>query len=371
MKYKTPSGCYFLLSILLLTFVSCENRPPAREKAQEAIIAEVEVLLLKPQSWTETINSYGVVEAAEEITITVDFSDRVTKVHFKEGNRVKAGQLLVEFDREKQSLRLTQSGTTLKESQAALDNSLKTFKRQQALFERKNISRSRFEEAQLEFQRAKARYEESIAAVQLVERDLADRKITSPAAGLVEKRSVNPGETVTAGTSIAVIQTVATVRIVTFVTEKEINHLRLGSEAIVTTSGVQGRKYIARIESLGAKADPTTGTFNVKLTIPNPEGLLRPGMTTRVKLQGKQYQDAIWIPDNAFVDRNRRRVVYKVVDGMATEVEPVIAFFNEDRIHVLSGLQAGDQLIINGLSNIKNGSKVKVIQADTEQTPET
>ncbi len=93
-------------------------------------------------------------------------------------------------------------------------------------------------------------------------------------------------------------------------------------------------------------------------------------MTTRVKLQGKQYQDAIWIPDNAFVDRNRRRVVYKVVDGMATEVEPVIAFFNEERIHVLSGLQAGDQLIINGLSNIKNGSKVKVIPADTERTPE-
>jgi RND family efflux transporter MFP subunit len=369
MKNNITLGYYFLLSVLLLTLTGCENRPPSKEEAQVAKTAEVEVMSIKPQSWTETISSYGVVEAAEEIDVTVDFSDRVKKVYFKEGNRVEAGQLLVEFDKEKQRLRLAQTRTTLKEAKAALDNSLKNFKRQQALFEKKNISRSRFEEAQLELQRAKARYEEFLAAVQLAERELSDRRITSPAAGLVEKRLINPGETVAVGASIAVIQTVATVRIVTFVTEKEINHLRLGNEAVVTTSGVYGRKYTARIESLGAKADLATGTFKVTLAIPNPEGLLRPGMTTRVKLPGRQYQEAILIPDKAFVDRNRRRVVYKVVDGNAVEVEPVIAFFDKDRIHIISGLETEDQLIVNGLANIKNGSQVKIVASDAGRNP--
>jgi RND family efflux transporter MFP subunit len=154
--------------------------------------------------------------------------------------------------------------------------------------------------------------------------------------------------------------------VVTYVTEKDINHLRLGSEATVTTPGVQGRTYTARIESLGAKADPSTGNFSVKLAIGNADGLLRPGMTARVTLPGLQYENAILIPDAALVDRNRRRVAYKVVAGKAVEVEPVVTLSAGDQVHVLAGLQAGDQLIIGGLANVVDGTPVKVVMENQQ-----
>jgi len=158
------------------------------------------------------------------------------------------------------------------------------------------------------------------------------------------------------------------VRVITYVTEKDINHLSLGSEAMVTTPAVPGRSYTARIESLGTKADPDTGSFSVKLTISNSEGLLRPGMTARVSLQGLKYQDAILIPDKALVDRNRRRVAYKVVEGKAMQVEPVVALSTIDLVHVLSGLQAGDQLIVGGVENIVDGTPVKVVPVGTDSS---
>jgi membrane fusion protein (multidrug efflux system) len=354
---------YFCLAVSLLSIVpaACDNRPPAREAVPEIRAAVVEVRVLHKQPWVEAISSFGVIDAAKEIAITTDFSERVKKVHVKEGARIEAGQLLIELDRRKQELRLARYRTALREARATLTNSQTTLKRQEALFAGRNIAQSKLEEAQLALKTASARYEEALAAVQLAERELADRKITSPAAGQVEKRTVEPGETVSPGAPLMVIQVVDAVRVITYVTQKDINHLSPGSKATVTTPAVPGRTYTARIESLGTKADPDTGNFSVKLAISNTEGLLRPGMTARVNLQGRKYQEAILIPDSALVDRNRRRVAYKVVDGKALQVEPVFALSTIDQVHVLSGLQAGDQLIVEGVENIVDGTPVKVV----------
>ncbi len=357
--------CFCLAAALLPVALSaCENRPPAREQVPEPRIAEVEIRVLEEQQWVETISSFGVIDSAKEIVITTDFSERVEKVHVKEGNRIKAGQLLIELDRRKQELRLARYRTSLREAKATLTNAQTTLKRQEALFAGRNISQSKLEESQLALKTARARYEEALAAVQLGERELADRRINSPAAGQVVKRSVEPGETVSPGAALMVIQVVDAVRVITYVTEKNINHLSLGSEAAVTTPAVPGRAYTARIESLGTKADPDTGSFSVKLAIPNTEGLLRPGMTARVSLQGLKYLDAILIPDSALVDRSRRRVAYKVEDGKAVQIEPVVALSTIDLVHVLSGLQAGDQLIVEGIENIVEGSPVRVIESE-------
>ena len=362
--------CICLVAAVLTAGLwACENRPPAREAVPEPRVAEVGTRVLQEQPWVETISSFGVIDAAKEIVITTDFSERVAKVHVKEGRRIEAGQLLIELDRDKQELRLARYRNSLKEARANLANARANLKRQEALFAGRNIAQSKLEESQLALKTARARYEEGLAAVQLGERELADRRITSPAAGQVVKRSVEPGETVSPGASLMIIQVVDAVRVITYVTEKDINHLSPGSEAVVTTPAVPGRTYTARIESLGTKADPETGSFSVKLAIPNTEGLLRPGMTARVSLQGRHYQDAILIPDNALVDRDRRRVAYKVVDGAAVQVEPVVALTAMDRVLVLSGLQAGDRIIVEGVENIVEGTLVKVMESDPGSMP--
>ena len=171
---------------------------------------------------------------------------------------------------------------------------------------------------------------------------------------------MEPGETVLAGDALARVQAAGSVRVVTFVTEKDINALRVGSPALVTTPGVRGREYSARVDQVGFKADARTGNFPVKLALPNEDGLLRDGMTARVVLQGLAYEDALLVPRAALVDRDRRRVIFKAVGGRAVEVEPILAADIGDDLPVLDGLVAGDVVIVEGLDTVSDGARISV-----------
>jgi membrane fusion protein (multidrug efflux system) len=115
------------------------------------------------------------------------------------------------------------------------------------------------------------------------------------------------------------------------------------------------------IESVGIKADPGTGNFTVKLTIQNKDGLLRDGMTATAELQGIEYPEALLVPESAVVDRNRHRVVYKVVDNRAVEVQPVFRASMREHIPVLDGLESGDILIVSGMENVIDGAEIEIL----------
>jgi len=142
----------------------------------------------------------------------------------------------------------------------------------------------------------------------------------------------------------------------------EINNLRIGGKVQVSLPGVRGRTYAAHIESVGARSEPDTGNFKVKVTLPNDEGLLRPGMTARVELAGIEFNNMILIPENALVDRNRKRVVFKVVEDRAVQVVPVISIASGDLVPVIEGLNKEDRLIVSGLANVTDGSPIKIVQ---------
>jgi membrane fusion protein (multidrug efflux system) len=347
--------------IFLNVIVACNNKEMDKEESKQVRIAEVGTITLKPQTYSETIHSFGVIEAAKEIIIALDFSEHVKNIYFNEGDRVTAGQLIIELDEQKQRLKIAQFETSLKKAKAIMENAQTSQNRYQKLFKNGHTSLAKLETVQLEFQTAKAQYEDALNALRLSKRELADRRILSPVNGIIDKRSIDPGEMAMPGQPLVVIQAVDAVRVLTYVTEKEINRLQLGSETSISTAGALGRRYVGRIESIGAKADPSTGNFSIKIAISNSDGLLRPGMTAQVIMEDLKDQEAILIPDTTLVDRDRRRVAYKVVDGKAVEVAPIVSLSYGEKVHVLSGLQAGDQLIVEGMEFVKHGSPVKVI----------
>jgi len=358
-KYKLFFILILIINLLLLAF-ACNNNPESiEENTIHPTIPEVGYIEIKPQTHTEIIKSFGVIEADEEIMISLDFSERVIKIMFEEGQKVKAGQLLILLDSKKQKLRIHQCKTELNQTKAILENAQKNYKRNESLFLNGNIPRVKYEDSQLQLKTAKAHYEEAQTTLQLSKRELDDRKVYSPVNGTIEKKMINVGEMTTPGAGLAVIQADNALRVSTFVTEKEINHLKLGEDAEVRSTGVTGKVYMARIDSLGAKGDPYTGNFPVKLTISNNDERLRPGMTAQVSMKGLTKEDAILIPDTALVDMNRRQVAFKIVDDKAIEVQPVFSLSYHDKVHILSGLDAGDRLIVEGLQNIVKNIKVK------------
>jgi membrane fusion protein (multidrug efflux system) len=346
---------------LLLFVVGCEKTEVRDVAEPESRLPKVRTLTLKPMPWIESIQTHGVIEAAEEVDVTIDFSATVRSVHFREGAPVAMAEPIIDLDRGKRELHLSRVTTSVTETKAQLEQASSNLERRQELYQKNLISREQYDQARTARQSAGARYQEALAAQRLAQRELGETQLLSPVSGRIAKRLVDPGETVMPGQSLAVIQTTDSVRVVTYVSEKDINALRVGTQAQVTTPGVPGRVYQAVIESVGIKADPGTGNFTVKLTIQNKDGLLRDGMTATAELQGIEYPEALLVPESAVVDRNRHRVVYKVVDNRAVEVQPVFRASMREHIPVLDGLESGDILIVSGMENVIDGAEIEIL----------
>jgi membrane fusion protein (multidrug efflux system) len=353
-----------LITLLVSTLLfSCTEEAAEQPIASEPRTPKVKTLNLETQTWQQTLNAYGVVESAEDVAITVDFSAQVTAVHFEEGQRVEQGHLLIELDSHKRDLRLAQATTAVEETRAGLEEARHDLQRRRGLADSGAVSREALDRSEIALRRATARYEDALAAQRLAERELTESRVLSPVSGIVDSKSVEQGERVMPGQFLGSVQAVDRVRVRVYVSEREVNDLRVGAQAEVRSASVPGSIFQAKVEAVGIKADPKTGNFPVKLTLPNEDGLLRPGMTTRVRLQGLTHSEALLIPDDALVDRRRRRVVYVVRDGQAVEVEPLLRASVAKYIPVIEGLKPGDRLVVEGMEQLVDGSPVDVVEA--------
>lgn len=360
-----------LLMISFLILVGCSKNIPeqANTLADEAL--EVNTVVVEPQNWQASFDSYGYLESTETVTISIDFSGTVREVKFRAGEVVTAGQVLIELDSRKQKLQLQRAAANLERAKADLEKTQSTFQRHRNLATTGALSQEQFKQSQTDYERAAATLNEVEAALALAQQALRETTIISPVDGTVDERNVEPGQTVLPGNSLAVLEVTDTLRAVTYISQREVNLIRMGEVAPMTSPGVPGREYEARVELVGNSADPLTGNFVVKLTVNNSDRRLRAGMSVRLLLKGMLRENTLLIPKSALVDRNRRRVVYRLVDGRAQEVEPLIGVSNDDSTPVYGGLQAGDQLILSPLELIQDGKAV-VVAASTpvaEQSP--
>ena len=349
----------------LLSLAACsETTEPGVEDVQSSHIVEVIVQELTPQTWQTSINTFGVVEALEEVNVAAELSGTVTAVHANEGDRIKAGQLLLELDPEKRQFALEQAQQQAEHTQAALKEARLKLQRRRNLAEQDTISKEVLDSAQLAVDLATSAYQQALSSVQLAKRELDDTRIFSPTEGLVDVRAVEVGEPVQVGASLITLQAVQGLRVQTWVSEADIARIRAGDPARVTVSGLAGREYAASIEWVGVNADPATGNFPVKLILAGETDALRPGMTAKARLQGISVPEALLLPEAALVDRNRRRVVFVVENGVAHLREPLLAAGFSNRLQILEGLAAGDKVVTVGQSQLLDGDAVTVRSAE-------
>ncbi len=349
----------------MLSLAACGDTPEAAiEDAPSAHIVEVTVQKLIPQTLQTTINTFGVVEALEEVNVAAELSGTVTAVYINEGDRVKTGQLLLELDPEKRRFALEQAQQQVQHAEAALKEARLKLQRRRDLAEKETISREVVDSAQLAVDLATSAYQQALSSAQLAERELADTRIFSPTEGLVDVRAVEVGEPVQVGASLITLQAVQGLRVQTWVSEADIARIRAGNSAWVTVSGLAGREFGASIEWVGVNADSATGNFPVKLILAGETDALRPGMTARIELQSIDILDALLLPETALVDRHRRRVVFVVEEGVAHLREPLLAAGFSNRLHILQGLVVGDQIVVAGQFLLLDGAAVTVRSED-------
>lgn len=367
-SWPAPLRCLLLIALPLALLACSEAPAPAAEEPTVTLVVDVTVQELKTRVWQGSIRTFGVVEALEEVSVASELSGTVQAVHVNEGDSVEAGQLLLELDPQKRQLALQQSGQQVNRTRAALEEAQLKLQRRRNLSEQETISQEVLDNAQLNVDAALATHQQALVSQQLAERELADTRIFSPTAGLVDIQAVEVGEAVIVGASLITLQAMQGLRVHTWVSETDIRHIQAGGEARVIAAGLSGREFKASIEWVGVSADPHTGNFPVKLILTTETDALRPGMTATTVLEGINIPDVLLLPESALVDRDRRRVVFIVEQDAQRSVarlrEPLLAAGFGHRLHILDGVAPGDLVVTSGQQQLLEGTTVNIRSGD-------
>lgn len=304
-----------------------------------AVIAERPQL--KP--FAQEVEALGTVLANESVDITAKVADRVAAIHFKEGQQVTKGQLLVELDS-------AEARADLAAAEAAYSDSQSQFKRSQELYQTRALS-----EAQLDQLRATLLANE--ARVAAARSRVNDRRITAPFSGRVGLRNVSLGGLVSPGQIITTLDDLSIVKLDFSVPEVFLSVLKPDMSVQAQSNAYPGDAFAGRVLSIGTRVDPMTRSVVIRAQIDNRDGRLRPGMFMTVKLVRAE-NDALMVSERAIVPENDRHFVFVVDGDRARKTQITIGRRRPGEVEVLQGVTPEDQVIVDGVLNLRDGSPI-------------
>jgi membrane fusion protein (multidrug efflux system) len=318
-----------------------------------AVVAAV----VKSERLASALNALGTARANEAVEVTSKASNVVTAVRFDDGQRVQRGQVLVELDS-------AQARADLAEAEAASAESASQVKRSRELIDSRVISASQFEQLEATMKANQAR----VAAARA---RLEDTIIRAPFAGRVGLRRVSLGSLVSPGTTITTLDDIGVVKVDFSVPENFLAGLREGLKVSATAAAFPGRQFTGTVTGVDSRVDPVSRSVTVRAEVPNPDLALKPGMFLNVSLARDEHQ-ALMVPEAALVPEQSRQFLFVVEEGRAVRREVSIGRRQPGRVEIVAGLQAGDQVIVEGTQKVRDGATVRVLdrapQSDTTET---
>lgn len=383
-KYLVTAAVFLSLIVLAMLGGCSGGEPPP-----EAVTPKVSVISIKPQSQVLTTELAGRTQAFMVAQIRPQVGGIVQRRLFVEGADVKVGQALYQLDAASYTAALAQAEASLAKYRATLKSAQATARRDAELVKINAISQQDNEDAQATLLTAAADVQGAEADVQTARINLAYTRITSPVGGRIETSTVTPGALVVANQDSALTTVQQLDPIYVDVTQSTTELLKLkrdlASGALQSNGDGQARVSLklddgsaynqqGRLKVSGVSVNEGTGTVTLRAEFANPDHLLLPGMYVRAVLEQARNEQAILVPQKA-VNRSASGVTtaFLVVDGKVEQRELTIDRAVGNQWWVTAGLQAGDQLIVEGGQKVRAGAAVQVqdanAQAATPRTP--
>lgn len=307
---------------------------------------------------------------------------KVVAVNVKPGDRVRAGQPLVQLDSSDLNYQIRASEAQLEGlvarkagTEVRLANAKQTLDRTRFLFEQGAASKAELEQVETEYQAAKAGLDElnaGIAGAQAnldnIRNNLANCNVPSPIDGIVGIISVNVGDSVTAQSPVAVVSDTSRLEVQVNVSEAEVSFVQPNQVVKVYVDAVSSTPFTGKVTSVAQAADSRLKTYPVKITLDNPGRILKSGMFAEVHLATLTRHGVLAVPREAVVDRGARRVVYLVnKNGVAREREVRVGIENDRLVEIAGGLKAGEKIVVKGQTLIRDGDRVRVVAGGAEK----
>lgn len=316
---------------------------PPRSTVEERPPVPVVTVAAIERDLVDEVEALGTTRAREAVEITPRITSVVTAIRFREGQSIKAGEVLVELDNAEERAALAEAEATVIDSRAQ-------HRRARELLQTRTVSESQVQELEATMNANEARLR---AAQARFEQTL----VRAPFAGRIGLRQVSPGSLVSPGTVITTLDDLSSVRLDFTVPESFLGVLEPGLSISARSVAFEGRDFGGEVATIDTRVDPVTRAVTIRADLPNDDGLLKPGMFLTVRLAGRSRLRVI-IPEAALVPQGDRQNVYLVRDGRAWRTEVVVGRRTRGEAEILDGLSAGDEVVVEGTQKVAHGGRV-------------
>lgn len=312
----------------------------ARQTRQLTVDASVVSLSSKDFAYSYT----GTLLANEAVEIRPEISGKITHIYFKEGARVKKGELLVKmFDADLQA--------QLKKNKLQIELQAKEENRKKELFNLKGISKEEYEISENLLNTLKAEQD-------LLNAQISKTELVAPFTGIIGLRNVSEGSFVSNSNIITTLQQIDPIKVEFSIPEKYKNNIINNQEVDFTVEGVADT-FRGKVYATESKIDLSTRSIRIRALCANPQGNLFPNSFATIKLNLFPNQQSIFIPARSIVPLIDGEQVFIVRNGKAAAVRVTTGIRTETEVEVEKGLQPNDTLVISGLLQIKEGMGIK------------
>lgn len=314
----------------------------------------VEVAKVELAKLTDDAQAVGNLRSRQSVVLRPEVSGRITQLNFRDGDRVRKGQVLVQFDDQLPLAQIQQSVAELSIAQA-------NHKRNQELVAQSFISQRSVDESAANLEVAQAK-------LALARATAARLKIIAPFDGITGIRTVNVGDYLKDGADIVNVEDLEAIYVDFRLPERFQSKVRRGQRANVDIDALPGRKFTAVVQAIDPLLDANGRSVGVRGCIDNRQLALRPGMFARINTVFGERDNARVIPEEAIVPQGGRQFVIKLVDGsekgsLATQrVEVKVGIRQPGKVEIVQGLQEGDVVVTAGQQRVqRDGTVVRVV----------
>lgn len=340
-----------LLLVGLMALKLFNNKKAINESKQVVdrtkIPVAVSIATVEEKELSSTFQLPASLAPIEESTISVTVSGKIERLSIENGSYVRKGQIIGSIDSRVKQL-------NLESIELSLDKLKRDYERTKELYEGKAATETNMLDA-------KYAYENKRIEAEQIKRQIADANIVAPFNGIISNKKLNAGEFTNVGSVIATIVNIDKLKAMVYVNEKDAYRLKLGQTVSVNSEVYAGQEFKGKITFISPKGDDSHNYMVEVLIDNNSKNLLKAGTYVIVKFQTGNTTQALQIPKIALAEGIKNPYVY-IVNGSTAEVRKVVVGREiGEYIEIVSGLQQGEKVVVNGQINLINGSLITIV----------
>ena len=295
---------------------------------------------VRAEPFQSRVNALGTLRAWESVDITSSVSETVVELHFEDGQRVAAGDLLVTMQQEEEQ-------ASLREQQELLREQEREVKRLENLARSNQVAQTDLDQRRTLAAIARNRIEQMKALIE-------DRTIRAPFSGVLGLRQVSPGALVAPGDRITTLDDVSRMRLDFTVPAPFLRFLQVGQSVEASTAAYE-EPFTGVLAAVDSRVDPVNRSVTARATFDNANGKMKPGLLMHVVVLG-DIRQALLVPEEVLTSRASEHYVWLIEEGTARRADVEIGDRRPGWVEIVNGLQAGDTIVHDGISRLRGNS---------------